>query len=154
MEKNLKYITENEGYKINGLSGQLITFVRADSKGSIWIGSSTPFVDKNNNGGLTKFENGKFTVYDSKNFPLDNATNFIETPYGDLIFNSAGRNTQTREGSYVALFKNGVFKRIDESAGITLQNASMYPEENVTAIDKEGNTWLPCSGVISGVRGI
>ncbi len=151
--KEFKVYTENEGYKINGLSGQLITFVRADSKGSIWIGSSTPFVDKNNNGGLTKFENGKFTVYDSKNFPLDNATNFIETPYGDLIFNSAGRNTQTREGSYVALFKNGVFKRIDESAGITLQNASMYPEENVTAIDKEGNTWLPCSGVISGSEG-
>ena len=147
--KEFKVFTENEGYKINGLSGQLITFVRVDSKGRIWIGSSTPFVDKNNNGGLTKFENGKFTVYDSKNFPLDNATNFIETPYGDLIFNSAGRNTQTREGSYVALFKNGVFKRIDESAGITLQNANMFPEENVTAIDRDGNTWLPCSGVIS-----
>ena len=151
--KEFKVYSENEGYKVNGLSGQLITFVRADSKGSIWIGSSTPFVDKNNNGGLTKFENGKFTVYDSKNFPLDNATNFIETPYGDLIFNSAGRNTQTREGSYVALFKNGVFKRIDESVDINLQNASMYPEENVTAIDKEGNTWLPCSGVISGSEG-
>ena len=151
--KEFKVYTEKEGYKINGLSGQLITFVKADSKGRIWIGSSTPFVDKNNNGGLTKFENEKFTVYDSKNFPLDNATNFIETPYGDLIFNSAGRNTQTREGSYVALFKNGVFKRIDESFDINLQNASMYPEENVTAIDKEGNTWLPCSGVISGAEG-
>jgi len=151
--KEFKVYTEKEGYKINGLSGQLITFVKSDSKGRIWIGSSTPFVDKNNNGGLTKFENEKFTVYDSKNFPLDNATNFIETPYGDLIFNSAGRNTQTREGSYVALFKNGVFKRIDESVDINLQNASMYPEENVTAIDKEGNTWLPCSGVISGAEG-
>ena len=42
-------------------------------------------IDKKNNGGLTKFENKKFTVYDSKNFPLDNATNFIETPYGDAI---------------------------------------------------------------------
>ena len=144
-----RVFTEKEGYKINGLEGQLITFVKADSKGRIWIGSSTPFVDKNNNGGLTKFENGKFTVYNSKSFPLDNATNFIETPYGDLIFNSAGRNTQTREGSYIALFKNGVFKRIDESVGITLQNASMFPEENVTAIDKEGNTWMACSGVIS-----
>lgn len=146
--KEFKVYTEKEGYKINGLEGQLITFVRADSKGRIWIGSSTPFVDKNNNGGLTKFENGKFTVYDSKNFPLDNATNFIETPYGDLIFNSAGRNTQTREGSYVALFKNGVFKRIDESVGINLQNARMYSEENVTAIDRDGNTWMACEGVI------
>jgi hypothetical protein len=151
--KEFKVYSEKEGYKINGLEGQLITFVKADSKGRIWIGSVTPFVDKRNNGGLTKLENGKFTVYDSKNFPLDNATNFIETPYGDLIFNSAGRNTQTREGSYVALFKNGVFKRIDESVGINLQNASIYPEENVTAIDKDGNTWLPCAGVISGSEG-
>lgn len=151
--KEFKVYTENEGYKINGLEGQLINFVRADSKGRIWIGSVTPFVDKNNNGGLTKFENGKFTVYDSKNFPLDNATNFIETPYGDLIFNSRGRNTQTREGSYVALFKNGVFKRIDESVGITLQNANMYPKENVTAIDKDGNTWLACAGVVRALEG-
>ncbi len=84
--KEFKVFTEKEGYKINGLEGQLVTFVRADSKGRIWIGSVTPFVDKNNNGGLTKFESGKFTVYDSKNFPLDNATNFIETPYGDHNF--------------------------------------------------------------------
>jgi len=146
--KEFKVYTEKEGYKINGLEGQFITFVKADSKGRIWIGSSTPFVDKNNNGGLSKFENGKFTVYDSKNFPLDNATNFIETPYGDLIFNSAGRNTQTREGSYVALFKNGVFKKIDESVGINLQNARMFPEANVTAIDRDGNTWMACEGVI------
>jgi len=151
--KEFKVYTEKEGYKINGLSGQFITFVKADSKNRIWIGSSTPFVDKNNNGGLTKFENGKFTVYDSKNFPLDNATNFIETPYGDLIFNSAGRNTQTREGSYVALFKNGVFKRIDESVGINLQNAALYSIGNVTAIDKDGNTWLPCAGVVRGAEG-
>ncbi len=151
--KEFKVYTEKEGYKINGLEGQLIMFVKADSKGRIWIGSSTPFVDKNNNGGLTKFENGKFTVYDSKNFPLDNAINFIETPYGDLIFNSAGRNTQTREGSYVALFKNEVFKRIDESIGITLQNANIYPAENVTTIDKDGNTWLACAGVVRALEG-
>jgi serine phosphatase RsbU (regulator of sigma subunit) len=143
--KEFKVYTENEGFKINGIEGQLITFIKADSKGRIWIGSSTPFVDKNNNGGLTKFESGKFTVYDSKNFPLDNATDFIETPYGDLIFNSAGHNTQTLEGSYVGLFKNGVFKRIDESMGITLQGARMYPMENVTSIDKDGNTWLACN---------
>lgn len=145
--KEFKVYTENEGYRINGLSGQLITFVKADSKGRIWIGSATPFVDKKNNGGLTKFENEKFTVYDSKNFPLDNATNFIETPYGDLIFNSAGHNTQTLEGSYVALFKNDVFVKIDEALGINLQGARMYPTDFATSIDKDGNTWLACSGV-------
>ena len=143
--KAFRVYTESEGYKINGLSGQLITFVEADSKGRIWIGSSTQFVDKKNNGGLTKFENEKFTVYDSNNFPLDNATNFIETPYGDLIFNSSGHNTQTLEGSYVALFKDGVFKKIDESVGITLQGARIYQKELVTSIDKDGNTWLACN---------
>ena len=122
--KEFKVYTEKEGYKINGLSGQVIDFVEADSKGRIWIGSETPFVDKKYNGGLTKFENGKFTVYDSTNYPLDNATNFIESPYGDLIFNSGGHNTQTREGSYIALFKNGVFTKIDESQGINLQGAT------------------------------
>jgi signal transduction histidine kinase len=143
---DFKVYTEKEGYKINGLDGQMITFIDADSKGRIWIGSSTPYVDKKCNGGLTKFENGKFTVYDSTNFPLDNATNFIETPYGDLIFNSSGHNTQTREGSCIALFKNGVFRKIDESMGINLQGANMLQKELDTFIDKEGNTWLAFTG--------
>lgn len=142
-----KVYSEKEGYRINGLSGQVITLIDADSKGRIWIGSSTPFIDKKFNGGLTKFENGKFSVYDSTNFPLDNATAFIETPYGDLIFSSAGRNTQTREGSNIALYKNGVFKRIDESAGIKLQDATIWPQDLSTTIDKEGNTWLAFTGI-------
>jgi hypothetical protein len=144
--KKFKVYTETDGYKINGLSGQQISFIDADSKGRIWIGSLTPYVDKKFNGGLTKFENDKFTVYDSKSFPLDNATGFIETPYGDLIFNSSGHNTQTFDGSYVALFKNDVFKKVDESINITLQGARMYPKSLVTCIDKDGNTWLACSG--------
>lgn len=143
--KEFKVFTEKEGYKINGLSGQLIRLVDADSKGRIWIGSATPFIDKEFNGGLTKFENGQFTVYDSTSFPLDNATNFIETPYGDLIFNSDGKNTQTFQDSYVALFKNGVFKKVDESMGITLQRANMFTKV-ATSIDKDGNTWLACMG--------
>jgi len=144
--KDFKVYTEKEGYKINGLSGQQISFINEDSKGRIWIGSETPFIDKEYNGGLTKFEDGMFTVYNSKNFPLDNATGFIETPYGDLIFSSSGKNTQTFQGSYVALFKNGVFKKIDESAGITLQRARIYTKNTVTSIDKDGNTWLACMG--------
>lgn len=141
-----KVYTENEGYRLNGLEGQMITFMDADSKGRIWIGSATPYVDKKWNGGLTKFENGQFTVYDSTNFPLDNATDFIETPYGDLIFNSSGHNTQTSEGSYIALFKDGVFRKIDESMGINLQKANMFRKELVPAVDKEGNTWLAFTG--------
>ncbi|MCW8961121.1 MAG: triple tyrosine motif-containing protein, partial [Ignavibacteriaceae bacterium] len=144
--KDFKVYTEKEGYKINGLSGQQISFINEDSKGRIWIGSETPFVDKNNNGGLTKFENEKFTVYTPNNFPLDNATRFIETPYGDLIFSSSGKNTQTFQDSYVALFKNGVFKKVDESMGITLQRAFIFPKNIANCIDKDGNTWLACMG--------
>ncbi|NOX19476.1 MAG: hypothetical protein GXO87_14510, partial [Chlorobi bacterium] len=115
-----KVYGEKEGYKINGLSGQVITLLNADSKGRIWIGSATHFVDRKFNGGLTMFLDGKFTQYDSTAFPLHNASNFIETPYGDLIFGSSGKNTQTAEGSYIALFKQGKFRRIDESEGVYL----------------------------------
>ncbi|HKI79177.1 MAG TPA: SpoIIE family protein phosphatase [Ignavibacteriaceae bacterium] len=144
--KEFKVYAEKEGYKLNGLPGQVISFINADSKGRIWIGSETPFVDKKFNGGLTKFENGTFTVYDSTNYPLDNATNFIESPYGDLIFNSGGHNTQTREGSYIALFKNDVFTKIDESKGIHLQGANMFGKDFVTSVDEDGNLWIACFG--------
>jgi len=149
--KSFKVYTDKEGYKINGSSGQAIRFVKKDSKGRVWIGSATPFVDKKNNGGLTMFYNGKFTVFDSTNYPLDNAINFIETPYSDLIFNSSGHNTQTREGAYVALFKNGKFTKVDESMGISIQGANIYPQEAVTSIDKQGNTWLVAQGNVTSV---
>ena len=58
-----------------------------------------------------KFENGNFTVFDSTTFPLHNASDLIETPYGDLLISSSGRNTQTGEESYIALYKNDVFKK-------------------------------------------
>jgi hypothetical protein len=144
--KHFKVYTENEGYVIKGSSGQIISFIRPDSKGRIWIGSTTPFVDKKNNGGLTYFENDKFTVFDSTNFPLDNATDFIETPYGDLIFNSSGHNTRTFEGAYIALYKGGKFVRVDESMGITLMGAMFSPDALRSSIDKEGNTWMAFNG--------
>lgn len=145
--KEFTSYTEKEGYRINGLSGQLITFISLDSKGRIWVGSMTPYIDKKFNGGVTQFFNGKFSVFDSTKYPLDNATGFMETPYGDLIFSSAGRNTQSFEGSYIALYKNGIFKKIDESAGINLQNAAILPRNVSSPIDKDGNTWLALSGI-------
>lgn len=144
--KEFKVFTEENGYKLNGLSGQQISLFNADSKGRIWIGSETPFVDKYNNGGLTYFENEKFTAFDSTNYPLDNATGFIETPYGDLIFTSSGHNTQTQEGAYCALFKNGKFTRIDESMGVNLQGVNLLPGSLSNSIDKEGNTWIVFTG--------
>ncbi|MDZ7625806.1 MAG: hypothetical protein U5J96_15350 [Ignavibacteriaceae bacterium] len=144
--KEFKVYTEKEGYAVKGSSGQLISFIRPDSKGRIWIGSTTPFVDKKNNGGLTYFENDKFTIFDSTNFPLDNATDFIETPYGDLIFNSSGHNTRTFEGAYLALYKGGKFLRVDESMGITLKGAMFFPDPLRSSIDKEGNTWMAFNG--------
>jgi len=144
--KDFKVYTENEGYAVKGSSGQIISFIKSDNKGRIWIGSETPFVDKKNNGGLTYFENDKFTVFDSTNFPLDNATDFIETPYGDLIFNSSGHNTRTFEGAYIALYKGGKFVRVDESLGITLRGAMFFPDALRSSVDKEGNTWIAFNG--------
>lgn len=147
--KDFKVFGEKEGYKINGSEGQLVSFITKDSRDRIWIGSSMPFVDQEFNGGLTKFEDGKFTVFDSTSFPLHNATNLIETPYGDLIFSSSGRNTLTGEESYIALYKNGVFKKIGPEEGVYLQNAMMYPQTFSNSIDKDGNTWLVFRGVNS-----
>ena len=154
--EQFKIYGKDDGYYINGLAGQTINFIRADSKGRIWIGSSTPFIDKEFNGGLTKYENGHFTVYDSTNFPLHNANSFIETPYGELIFGSHGRNTQTNEESYIALYKNGVFKLIDSSLDIHLQNAFIPSQDLTTSIDKDGNTWIAFLGIntFSGINNI
>jgi len=149
---DFEVFTEKDGYKINGLAGQMISFINADSKGRIWIGSYTPWVDRKNNGGLTKYENGEFTAYDSTNFPLDNADNFIETPYGDLIFSSSGRNTQTGEGSYIALFKEGSFQRVDETMGIHLQRAIIFYETREQAVDRDGNTWLAFAGINNSIN--
>ena len=147
--KNFTAYGEKEGYKINGLAGQTINFVRADSKGRIWIGSSTPYIDNEFNGGLTKYENGVFTVYDSTNFPLHNARDFFETPYGDLIFSSLGRNTSTFKSAYIALYKNDKFTRIDESKGVDLQNAAFFNRNLNRIIDEEGNTWIAFAGVVN-----
>jgi serine phosphatase RsbU (regulator of sigma subunit) len=144
-----KVFGKDEGYKINGSDGRTVNFVRADSKGRIWIGSSTPYIDKEFNGGLTKYENGIFTVYDSTTFPLHNASDFIETPYGDLIFSSLGRNTSTFESSYIALYKNDKFIRIDELKGVSLQNAAFINRDLNRIIDEKGNTWIALSGVIN-----
>lgn len=147
--ETFKVYGEKEGYKINGLSGQIISLFNADSKGRIWIGSLKEYVDDKYNGGLTMFDNGKFTVYDSTTFPLHNANGFVETPYGDLIFSSRGKNTQSGEEGYIALFKNNVFKKIGPAEGVYLQNPSFIPTIFTTSIDKDGNTWIAFSGINS-----
>ena len=143
-----KVFSKNDGYRINGLDGQVVNFVYKDSKSRIWIGSSTPYVDKKYNGGLTKYENGQFTVYDSTTFPLHNAKNVFETPYGDLIFTSSGRNTRSFEEAYIALFKDNKFTRIDKSKGFDLVNASLNPFLYRSIVDNKGNTWIAFNGVI------
>ena len=143
-----KVFSKNDGYRINGLEGQVVNFVHKDSKSRIWIGSSTPFIDKKFNGGLTKYENGQFTVYDSTTFPLHNARSVFETPYGDLIFTSSGRNTRTFEEAYIALFKDNKFTRIDKSKGFDLVNASLSPALYRSIVDNKGNTWIAFNGVI------
>ncbi|MBS4035204.1 MAG: SpoIIE family protein phosphatase [Ignavibacterium sp.] len=135
----------SSGYKLNENQGQIISFVKGDSKGRIWVGSYTPFTDKRLNGSLLYYENGKFTLFDSSTFPLDNAKNFIETPFGDMIFTSYGKNTQNGDGAYIALYKNNRFTRIDNSFGFNYINAVIVDKYS-SYIDWEGNTWIPFMG--------
>lgn len=143
--KNFKTYDASSGYKLNENQGQLISFVKGDSNGRIWVGSYTPFTDKMFNGSLLFFENGKFTIFNSEEFPLDNAKNFIETPFGDLIFTSYGKNTQNGDGAYIALYKNNKFTRIDNSFGFSYIN-SFIIDEYSSYIDLQGNTWIPFNG--------
>jgi len=137
---------ETNGYKLNGASGQVVSFIKMDSKGRIWIGSETPFVDMPFNGGLTLFNQGKFTAFDSLRFPLHNATGFVETPYGDMIFSSSGKNTQNGEAAHIALFKENHFTVIDKSKGIKIVYANLQNDMFGSSIDNEGNTWIAFRG--------
>ena len=141
----------SEGYKLRENQGQIISFVKGDSKGRIWVGSYTPFTDKKFNGSLIRFNEGKFTLYDSLSFPLDNAKSFIESPFGDLIFTSYGKNTQNGDGAYIALYKHDSFTKIDDSFGFNYYNA--IPNDNYSShIDSKGNTWIPFRGNVDIVN--
>lgn len=133
---------ETDGYKLNGASGQIVSFIKMDSKGRIWIGSETPFINMPYNGGLTLFSHGKFTAFDSLTFPLHNATGFIETPYGDLIFSSSGKNTQNGVAAHIALFKENTFTLVNEQ----LIYANLGYNTFGSSIDNEGNTWIAFRG--------
>jgi len=144
---DFKTYDNSDGYKLNENQGQIISFVKGDSKGRIWIGSYTPFTDKEFNGSLIHFMDGNFTLFDSLSFPLDNAKSFIETPFGDLIFTSYGKNTQNGDGAYIALYKRDSFTKIDDSFGFNYYNA--VPEDNYSSyIDSKGNTWISFIGNI------
>jgi serine phosphatase RsbU (regulator of sigma subunit) len=140
-----KIYNASSGYKLNENKGQLISFIKGDSKGRIWIGSYTPFTDKRFNGSLVVYENNEFTLFDSETFPLDNARNFIETPFGDIIFTSLGKNTQNGDGAYIALYKNNKFTRIDNSFGFNFINSSIRDDYS-SYIDLKGNLWIPFVG--------
>ena len=55
-----KTYDNSAGYKLNENQGQIVSFVKADSKGRIWVGSYTPFTDKEFNGSLIYFQDEKF----------------------------------------------------------------------------------------------
>ncbi|MBL1214574.1 MAG: SpoIIE family protein phosphatase [Ignavibacteriae bacterium] len=150
----IKFKTYNKsnGYKLKENQGQIISFVKGDSRGRIWVGSYTPFTDKHFNGSLISFKDDEFTLYDSLSFPLDNARDFIETPFGDLIFFSYGKNTQNGNGAYIALYKREKFTKIDGSFGFNYFNA-IPPDEYSSYIDSRGNTWIPFRGSLDFAMG-
>jgi len=145
-DNKFQLFTKKDGYQTSGLPGRNVSFIKEDSKNRIWIGTSTIYVDTDHNGSLTLFENGKFTLFDSAKFPLHNATDMFETPYGDLIFFSDGKNTNTDDEAYIALYKDGQFQKIDKSKGVNFCG-SVYLYNKVTPVaDDKGNTWIPFIG--------
>ena len=138
--------TEGEGYKTSGLPGRIVSFINKDSKNRIWIGTTTLYNDSEFNGSLTLFENGKFTLFDSSMFPLHNSTYMFETPYGDLIFLSDGRNTINQTEAHIALYKDGKFHKIDQSQGVNYLGTKFLYEKVLPVTDNKGNTWIPFVG--------
>ncbi|MGD8305420.1 MAG: hypothetical protein PVF17_02100 [Ignavibacteria bacterium] len=145
-DNQFQSFTKEDGYQTSGLPGRFVSFIKKDSKDRIWIGTSTLYIDSKNNGSLTLFENGNFTLFDSTNFPLHNSTGMFETPYGELIFLSNGKNTSTQSEGYIALYKNDKFERIDESGGVKYSGTSFYYEKVLPVMDDKGNTWIPFIG--------
>ncbi len=145
-ENKFQLFTTKDGYQTSGLPGRNVSFIKKDSKNRIWIGTSTIYVDADHNGSLTVFENGKFTLLDSAKFQLHNATDMFETPYGDLIFFSDGKNTNTDDEAYIALYKDGHFQKIDKSKGVNFCGSVFLYNKITPVVDDKGNTWIPFIG--------
>ena len=145
-DNKFQSFTKEDGYQTSGLPGRLVSFIKKDSKDRIWIGTTTLYIDSKNNGSLTLFEKGKFTLFDSSAFPLHNSTDMFETPHGDLIFLSNGKNTLTQTEAYIALYKNDKFERIDESKGVRYYGTKYTYEKVSPVTDDKGNTWIPFIG--------
>ena len=145
-DNKFQLFTKKDGYQTSGLPGRNVAFIKKDSKNRIWIGTSTIYVDADHNGSLTVFENGKFTLFDSAKFPLHNATDMFETPYGDLIFFSDGKNTNTDDEAYIALYKDGQFQKIDKSKGVNFCGSIFLYNKVTPVVDDKGNTWIPFIG--------
>ena len=159
-ENKFQSFTKEDGYKTSGLPGRSVSFIKKDSKNRVWIGTTTLYIDSKNNGSLTLFENGKFTLFDSTTFPLHNCTDMFETPYGDLIFLSDGKNTSTQTEAYIALYKNDKFKKIDKTKGVMYYGTKYSYEKVLPVTDDKGNMWIPFigSGILneltSGTSGV
>ncbi|MFA6597475.1 MAG: SpoIIE family protein phosphatase [Ignavibacteriaceae bacterium] len=145
-DNKFQSFTKHDGYQTSGLPGRSVSFIKKDSKGRVWVGTTTLYIDSKNNGSLTLFENGKFTLFDSSAFPLHNCTDMFETPYEDLIFLSDGKNTSTQTEAYIALYKNDKFERIDESKGVKYYGTKYSYEKVSPVTDDKGNMWIPFIG--------
>ncbi len=142
--KTFRRYTAKNGYQLSA-SATSITAMYVDSKGTLWIGAQG--ID----GGLTKFENGVFNVFNRASFPLPNMAYplqsvrlIYESLDGTLWFGGSGKSESGIEGIGACLARysreSGTFEVMDSSKG--------FPFENLFGIDqdKDGNTWFFCRG--------
>lgn len=104
----------------DGLPNEFMTFIHEDSKGVLWFGGY---------GGLSRFENGKFTNY-TKDQGL--VGNYIRTVYED----SEGTFWIGTYDEGMSRFKDGKFTSYKEENG--LYNSGVFAIEE----DATGNFWI------------
>lgn len=126
--KNYEVVAEYSSK--NGLPNDFMTFVFEDTKGNLWFGGS---------GGLSKFEDGKFTNYTTKDGLVGN---YVRTIYED------------KEGTFwigtydegMSRFKDGNFVNYKEQHG--LYNSGVFAIEE----DAAGFFWISSNRGIYRVK--
>lgn len=113
--------------EIDGLTDNKVYSIKEDSDGRIWIGNS---------GGLNIYENGKLTLFDGINYPLESVRRVFEDPERDEI--------------WIATYNDGVF-RYNEEGYIRYHAGNGLLNNTVMDIKKasDGEIWLATYGGVS-----
>ena len=143
-----------DGFDAPGGGRRTVSPMLADSQGRLWIGSYTPPFDQPDNGGLLIMENGEFTAYEGKDFPLHNVSGLFEASDGSVWVTSTGyvAGGEFQRESHFARYRDEEFELIDEQSGCQNVATTFRDTEGFTVNmveDIRGDIWLFCNGIMS-----